>query len=68
MLIVFDLINHCLTYSVLLAFTNRVWLSKTKLKNIKCKIVIFKPELLNGKISKDSQALEAANPVRQLNV
>ncbi|KAI3369466.1 hypothetical protein L3Q82_007683 [Scortum barcoo] len=39
------------------------WLSKTKLKNIKHKIVIFKPELLSGKISKDPQTLEAAKPL-----
>ncbi|XP_044204149.1 glycosyltransferase 8 domain-containing protein 1 [Thunnus albacares] len=35
-----------------------LWLSKTTLKNIKYKIVIFKPELLSGKISKDPQTLE----------
>lgn len=40
-----------------------VWLSKTRLKNIKYKIVIFKPELLNGKISKDPQTLEASKPL-----
>lgn len=49
-------------------FTNSVWLSKTHLKNIKYRIVIFKPELLNGKISKDPQMLEAFKPVRQLDV
>uniref|UniRef100_A0A3P8SAC0 Glycosyltransferase 8 domain-containing protein 1 n=1 Tax=Amphiprion percula TaxID=161767 RepID=A0A3P8SAC0_AMPPE len=41
----------------------KVWLSKTSLKNIKHKIVIFKPELLSGKISKDPQTLEAAKPL-----
>lgn len=41
----------------------KVWLSKTNLKNAKYKIVIFKPELLNGKISKDPQTLEAAKPL-----
>ncbi|XP_040890541.1 glycosyltransferase 8 domain-containing protein 1 [Toxotes jaculatrix] len=41
----------------------KVWLSKTKLKEIKYRIVIFKPELLNGKISKDPQTLEAAKPL-----
>lgn len=41
----------------------KVWLSKTKLKNVNYKIVIFKPELLNGKISKDPQKLEAAKPL-----
>lgn len=46
-------------------FINRVWLSKTKLKNVKFKIVIFKPELLSGKIPKDPQAEEATKPVRQ---
>lgn len=40
-----------------------VWLSKTPLKNVKYKIVIFKPELLNGKISKDPQMLEAFKPL-----
>ncbi|XP_070700101.1 glycosyltransferase 8 domain-containing protein 1 [Pempheris klunzingeri] len=40
-----------------------VWLSKTRLKNMKYKIVIFKPELLNGKISKDPQKLDAVNPL-----
>ncbi|XP_069013345.1 glycosyltransferase 8 domain-containing protein 1 [Embiotoca jacksoni] len=41
----------------------KVWLSKTKLKNMKYKIVIFEPELLNGKMSKDPQRLEAAKPL-----
>uniref|UniRef100_A0AAQ5YM94 Glycosyltransferase 8 domain-containing protein 1 n=1 Tax=Amphiprion ocellaris TaxID=80972 RepID=A0AAQ5YM94_AMPOC len=41
----------------------KMWLSKTSLKNIKHKIVIFKPELLSGKISKDPQTLEAAKPL-----
>ncbi|KAM7006891.1 glycosyltransferase 8 domain-containing protein 1 [Tautogolabrus adspersus] len=41
----------------------KVWLSKTKLKNVNYKIVIFKPELLNGKIAKDPQMLEAAKPL-----
>uniref|UniRef100_A0A3B5B0Z4 Glycosyltransferase 8 domain-containing protein 1 n=1 Tax=Stegastes partitus TaxID=144197 RepID=A0A3B5B0Z4_9TELE len=40
-----------------------VWLSKTKLQKIKYKIVIFNPELLNGKISKDPQTQEAAKPL-----
>lgn len=66
-LIVYDLSNHCLT-TFSLCFTNRVWLSKTKLKNVKYKIVIFKPELLKGKISKDPQTLEAAKPVRWQNM
>ncbi|XP_061583672.1 glycosyltransferase 8 domain-containing protein 1 [Cololabis saira] len=39
------------------------WLSSTKLKNVKHKIVIFRPELLNGKISKDPKTLEAARPL-----
>lgn len=42
-----------------------MWLSKTKLKNVKFKIVIFKPELLSGKIPKDPQAEETTKPVRQ---
>lgn len=41
----------------------KVWLSKTKLKNVNYKIVIFKPELLSGKISKDPQTLEATKPL-----
>lgn len=49
-------------------FTYREWLSKTKLKNIKYKIFIFDPELITGKVSKDSQMLEAVKPVRQLNI
>ncbi|KAM6946690.1 glycosyltransferase 8 domain-containing protein 1 [Lycodopsis pacificus] len=40
-----------------------VWLSNTRLKNVKYKIVIFQPELLNGKITKDTQMLEAAKPL-----
>ncbi|KAK5872740.1 hypothetical protein PBY51_013413 [Eleginops maclovinus] len=39
------------------------WLGKTRLKNVKYKIVIFKPELLKGKISKDHQKLEAVKPL-----
>lgn len=41
----------------------KVWLSKTKLKNVKHKIVILKPELLSGKISKDPHTLEATKPL-----
>lgn len=41
----------------------KTWMSKTKLKNVKYKIVIFQPELLNGKISKDPKKLEAAKPL-----
>ncbi|KAM7422256.1 hypothetical protein PAMA_010363 [Pampus argenteus] len=40
-----------------------VWLSKTTLKNIKYKIVIFKPELLSEKISKGPQTLESEKPL-----
>lgn len=40
-----------------------VWLSKTRLKNVKYKIVIFNPELLRGKISKDPQKEEATKPL-----
>lgn len=57
------ILSNCLT-TISLCFTNRLWLSKTKLKNVKHKIVIFKPELLKGKISEDPQTLEAAKPVR----
>ncbi|XP_047203881.1 glycosyltransferase 8 domain-containing protein 1 [Girardinichthys multiradiatus] len=38
----------------------KAWMSKTKLKNVKYKVVIFQPELLNGKISKDPTMPEAA--------
>ncbi|XP_034543043.1 glycosyltransferase 8 domain-containing protein 1 [Notolabrus celidotus] len=41
----------------------KVWLSNTKLKNVNYKIVIFQPELLSGKISKDPQTLEATKPL-----
>lgn len=41
----------------------KVWLSKTKLKHVKYKIVIFQTKLLNGKQSKDPQAMEAAKPL-----
>ncbi|XP_074542423.1 glycosyltransferase 8 domain-containing protein 1 [Halichoeres trimaculatus] len=41
----------------------KMWLSKTKLKNVNYKIVIFKPELLSGKVSKDPQTLEATKPL-----
>lgn len=44
-------------------FNNRLWLSKTRLKYVKFKIVIFKPELLSGKLPKESQAEEATKPV-----
>ncbi|KAM8917591.1 glycosyltransferase 8 domain-containing protein 1 isoform 1-T1 [Spinachia spinachia] len=40
-----------------------VWLSKTRLKDVKYKIVIFKPELLSGKMSKESQMLQDAQPL-----
>ncbi|XP_028262979.1 glycosyltransferase 8 domain-containing protein 1 [Parambassis ranga] len=39
------------------------WLTKTNLKNVKYKIVIFKPELINGKISKDLQTVDATKPL-----
>lgn len=41
----------------------KAWLSNTRLNSAKYKIVIFKPELLSGKISKDPQNLEAAKPL-----
>lgn len=44
---------------------NRMWLTKTRLKNVRFKIVIFKPELLKGKMPKDSVAQEAAQPVSE---
>lgn len=33
----------------------RMWMSKTQLNNVKHKIIIFEPKLLNGKITKDPQ-------------
>lgn len=41
----------------------KAWLSDTKLKYVKHKIVVFNPEHLKGKIPKDSQNLEAAKPL-----
>ncbi|XP_071349794.1 glycosyltransferase 8 domain-containing protein 1 [Trachinotus anak] len=41
----------------------KVWLSETKLKTVKYKIVIFNPGLLSGKISKDPKTLEAVKPL-----
>ncbi|KAM9408664.1 glycosyltransferase 8 domain-containing protein 1 [Pholidichthys leucotaenia] len=41
----------------------KTWLTKTKLKNIKYKIGIFKPEFLTGKISKDPQTQAATKPL-----
>lgn len=39
------------------------WLSKTRLNTIKYKITVFKPEVLNGKISKDPKRLETLKPL-----
>ncbi|XP_008318505.1 glycosyltransferase 8 domain-containing protein 1 [Cynoglossus semilaevis] len=41
----------------------KVWLSKTKLKNIKYKILTFNPEILKEKIPKDPKTAEAAKPL-----
>lgn len=41
----------------------KMWLSETKLKNVNYKLVVFKPELLRGKMSKDPQTLEATKPL-----
>lgn len=41
----------------------KTWLSKTKLKYVHYKIVIFKPGLLSGRISKDAQTMETVNPL-----
>ncbi|XP_068598445.1 glycosyltransferase 8 domain-containing protein 1 [Brachionichthys hirsutus] len=41
----------------------KLWLSSSELKDVKYKIVIFKPELLNGRMSKDPQTLEAVKPL-----
>ncbi|XP_029358911.1 glycosyltransferase 8 domain-containing protein 1 [Echeneis naucrates] len=41
----------------------KVWLSETKLKTVKYNIVVFKPELLSGKISKDPKTPETVKPL-----
>nr|XP_057911337.1 glycosyltransferase 8 domain-containing protein 1 [Doryrhamphus excisus] len=41
----------------------KVWLSSPRLKNIKYKIVLFKPELLIGKTPKNSQLVETTKPL-----
>lgn len=41
----------------------KMWLSETKLKNVNYKLVVFKPELLSGKMSKDPKTLEATKPL-----
>ncbi|KAM9813595.1 glycosyltransferase 8 domain-containing protein 1 [Neosynchiropus ocellatus] len=41
----------------------REWLSLTKFKNLKYKIVIFNAEVLIGKISNDPKVLEATKPL-----
>lgn len=42
----------------------REWLSKTRLNTIEYKITVFKPDVLNGKISTDPKRLGALKPVR----
>ncbi|KAG7238339.1 hypothetical protein INR49_031055 [Caranx melampygus] len=44
----------------------KVWLKEPKLRTIKYKIVVFKPELLSGKTPKDPQALETVKPSKPL--
>ncbi|KAK0139842.1 Glycosyltransferase 8 domain-containing protein 1 [Merluccius polli] len=39
------------------------WLSKTSLHKVKYKITVFKPDVLNGKISKDPKRLETLKPL-----
>uniref|UniRef100_A0A3Q2YVG8 Glycosyltransferase 8 domain-containing protein 1 n=2 Tax=Hippocampus comes TaxID=109280 RepID=A0A3Q2YVG8_HIPCM len=41
----------------------KTWLSVPRLKSIKYKMVLFKPELLVGKISKNPQTIDAAKPL-----
>uniref|UniRef100_A0A1A7XF59 Glycosyltransferase 8 domain-containing protein 1 n=1 Tax=Iconisemion striatum TaxID=60296 RepID=A0A1A7XF59_9TELE len=41
----------------------QLWLSQTKLKNVKHKIIIFNPDLLNGKMSKDPEVAESSKPL-----
>uniref|UniRef100_UPI003AACE22E glycosyltransferase 8 domain-containing protein 1 n=1 Tax=Centroberyx gerrardi TaxID=166262 RepID=UPI003AACE22E len=40
-----------------------VWLSKTRLNNVKYKIIVFKPETVSGKMSKDPKRLETVKPL-----
>ncbi|CAL8340174.1 unnamed protein product [Lota lota] len=39
------------------------WLSRTRLNNVKYKITVFKPDVLNGKLSKDPKRLETLKPL-----
>ncbi|KAF7659766.1 hypothetical protein LDENG_00293210 [Lucifuga dentata] len=41
----------------------QVWLSNTLFRNVKYQIVIFKPEVLKGKISKDPQIQKTTKPL-----
>ncbi|XP_051932209.1 glycosyltransferase 8 domain-containing protein 1 [Hippocampus zosterae] len=41
----------------------KTWLSVPRLKSIKYKMVLFKPELLFGKISKNPQTIDAVKPL-----
>nr|XP_015815031.2 glycosyltransferase 8 domain-containing protein 1 [Nothobranchius furzeri] len=41
----------------------KLWLSRTKLKNVKHKIIVFNPDLLSGKISKDPKVAESSTPL-----
>ncbi|KAJ3603302.1 hypothetical protein NHX12_031044 [Muraenolepis orangiensis] len=39
------------------------WMSKTSLNNVKYKIIVFKPDVLNGKISNNAKRLETLKPL-----
>ncbi|XP_056885046.1 glycosyltransferase 8 domain-containing protein 1 isoform X2 [Takifugu flavidus] len=41
----------------------KAWLSKTKLKHVNYKIIIFEPGLLSGRISKDAKTMETVKPL-----
>ncbi|XP_037535582.1 glycosyltransferase 8 domain-containing protein 1 [Nematolebias whitei] len=41
----------------------RTWLSQTKLKNVKHKVIIFNQELLSGKMPKDLKTTETSKPL-----
>ncbi|XP_035652644.1 glycosyltransferase 8 domain-containing protein 1 isoform X1 [Oncorhynchus keta] len=41
----------------------KVWMTKTQLNNVKHKIIIFEPQLLNGKITKNPQKLDSVKPL-----
>ncbi|KPP74130.1 glycosyltransferase 8 domain-containing protein 1-like [Scleropages formosus] len=41
----------------------KTWLSQTSLNQIRYKIILFEPQILNGKVSKDPQKVDAVKPL-----